>query len=190
MRIVGIIGSPRHGRNTAALVQEVLRGATSVGAETEAFYVNDLNLRPCQGCEACKGSGVCAHGDDMHILYDALTAAGGLVWGSPIYIDHVSAQTKMVLDRLYAFLGEGLESRFPKGVKSVTCLTWEAPNPNAYDDVADWLEARLQYYLEIETVARLTAGRTNLTPVQQRPELLKAAFDAGVRLVEAAQAGQ
>ena len=188
MRIVGIIGSPRHGRNTATLVQEVLRGAASLGAATEMFYLNDLDIRPCQGCEACKEAGRCVHDDDMQMLYEAMSGSRGLVLGSPIYIDHVTAQTKTMLDRLYAYLGPDLENRFAKGIKAVVCLTWEAQNPNAYDDVADWLESRLQYYLEVETVGRITAARTNLTPVQQRADLLRAAYAAGVRLAEAAAA--
>ena len=38
MKVVGFVGSPRKNGNTAALVSEVLRGATEAGAQTSIYY--------------------------------------------------------------------------------------------------------------------------------------------------------
>jgi multimeric flavodoxin WrbA len=46
----------------------------------------------------------------MQQLYRAINISKGLVLGTPIYFDHVSAQTKLFLDRLYAYLGPNLEA--------------------------------------------------------------------------------
>ena len=41
MHVIGIVASPRHGMNTAALVQQALAGAQGQGAETTLFYLED-----------------------------------------------------------------------------------------------------------------------------------------------------
>jgi multimeric flavodoxin WrbA len=52
--------------------------------------------------------------DDMRLVYPAMRKARGLVISSPIYWFSVSAQTKIFIDRLYAFVGpkgHGLKGR-------------------------------------------------------------------------------
>lgn len=182
MKIVGIIGSPRKTGSTAALVRAALEGARETGASTELYYLGDLDVGGCLGCEVCKDTGECAQGDDMHLLYRALDDCQGIVLGSPIYLDHITAQTKAWLDRLYAYLGSDLQSRFPTDVRAVVCLTWEAPNPAAYTDVAHWLEGRLEYYFNIHTIATLTAEATDTRPAALRQDLLARSREAGARL--------
>ena len=50
MKVVGLVGSPRKNGNTAALIKKAMEGAEAKGAETQLFYLNELNLRGCQGC--------------------------------------------------------------------------------------------------------------------------------------------
>ena len=45
MRVLGIAGSPRRGGNTALLLDEVMGGAVSRGAEVETIVLNDLKGR-------------------------------------------------------------------------------------------------------------------------------------------------
>ncbi len=183
-KVIGIVGSPRHGKNTGTLVERVLEGAKSKGVETELFYISDYRINPCDACDACMQTGECVQDDDMRVFYSALREAKALVLGTPIYFDHVSAQTKLLLDRLYLYTGPNPEHRFPKGVKSVLVATWEASNPEAYDDVIAWLQGRLSYYFDVETIGVIKASGTVTTPVSQREELLREAFDTGVRLSE------
>jgi hypothetical protein len=184
MKIIGIVGSPRRKGHTATLVQAVLSGAQGQGAETEMLCLGDYDIAGCLGCGACKEGSACAQGDDMHVFYDALETCQGLVLGSPIYLDHLTAQTKALLDRMYAYLGPHLESRFPQGMLAVICLTWEAANPNAYRDVGEWLSGRLKYYFGVETLRLLTAEATDGVPVSGRPELLRLAREVGSKLAE------
>lgn len=182
MKAIGIVGSPRHGKNTGTLVQRVLEGARSQGIETALYYIDDYEIGACKACEACKETGECAQDDDMEIFYEAIGEAKGLVLGTPIYFDQVSAQTKIFLDRLYAYVRRDAENCFPGGVKSVLVLTWEASGANAYDDVAIWLEGRLSHYYDVETVGTITAADTLKTPVNKAEDLLQQAYEAGVRL--------
>jgi len=45
--VIGIIGSPRPGGNTDALVDEILRGAREAGAATQKFVLEKMDVRPC-----------------------------------------------------------------------------------------------------------------------------------------------
>jgi len=104
MLVVGIVGSPRKGGNTEILVEKVLEGAKSKGAETKMFRINEMKINYCQGCFHCQQYGECKQKDDMYQIYDALKSANAVVVGSPIYMGYVTAQTKTFLDRLLAML--------------------------------------------------------------------------------------
>ncbi|GAJ23063.1 unnamed protein product, partial [marine sediment metagenome] len=59
MKVLGIAGSPRRGGNTDLLLAEVMRGAASRGAEVKTIILNDLEISPCQHCDACLEAGRC-----------------------------------------------------------------------------------------------------------------------------------
>ncbi|MFH1570711.1 MAG: flavodoxin family protein [Gemmatimonadota bacterium] len=178
-RVLGLVGSPRRGLNTATLVERVLAGAAGAGAATELVYLHERNLEPCEACNACKDTGRCVREDGMRELYPALDSSRGLVIGTPIYFDHVSAQTKLFLDRLYPYVGPDMEHLYPRGVKAVLVGTWGDEGATTYDGVMSWLRKRLAFYFDIETLAVLTAAATSNAPVWDRPDLLERAVAAG-----------
>jgi len=53
-KVIAINGSPRKNGNTATLLQNVLDGAKSQGAETEFVNLIDLKYQGCISCFACK----------------------------------------------------------------------------------------------------------------------------------------
>lgn len=186
-KVIGVVGSPCRGKNTGTLVRKVLEGAESQGVETALFHVSDYQIGPCRACGACKQTQACVQDDDMTVFYSALEEAKGLILGTPIYLDHVSAQTKTFLDRLYSYLGPNLEHHYPKGVKSVLVVTWGDSNPDLYNHVITWLEKRLSGYFDIQTVEVIKGENTDAVSTSSRDGLLQAAFNAGVRLVERLQ---
>ncbi|WP_322743895.1 flavodoxin family protein [Methanofollis aquaemaris] len=101
MRILGINGSPRGAASrTRRLVEAVLQGAAAAGAETEYLDIADRKIRPCTGCTLCYRTGECPKVDDFAAVYEKMLAADAIVLGSPNYIDNVSAQLKLLLDRM------------------------------------------------------------------------------------------
>jgi len=100
--VVGIQGSPRVGGNTDLLLDAALQGAADRGATVIRFHLNELNIRPCQGCGGCEKTGVCVIKDDMGLIYKALANMDSLVLASPIYFGGVTAQTKGMIDRCQA----------------------------------------------------------------------------------------
>jgi len=182
MKIVGIVGSPRHGRNTASLVQKILEGAHSQQVDSTMYYIDDYHINPCNACDECKETGVCVVGDDMQLFYTALNRGRGLVLGTPIYLDHVSAQTKIFIDRLHAYLGPDQEHYFPRNYKAILVVTWGDGNLDLYNDVIDWLQERLRFYFDIQTVAKIKAANLEEYPAERRARLFQEAFYAGVLL--------
>ncbi len=108
MKIVILKGSPREKGNSAILADRVEEGARSVGAEVESFYLHAMDIRPCDACEACheNGGGPCIIEDDMQSIYARMEEADVIVIASPVYWFTVSAQTKLCIDRWYAYTGK------------------------------------------------------------------------------------
>jgi len=101
MRILGISGSPRgRNSNTRRLVERVLEGARSAGAETELVDLGELDIDFCTACGVCHVKGTCVLTDGIEPLRAKMLAADGLVLGSPVYFEGVTAQLKTVIDRL------------------------------------------------------------------------------------------
>lgn len=101
MKTLGINSSPRRKNSrTLKLVQAVLNGAQTQGAEIELVDICALNINYCMGCEVCFAKGECIHADDLNELVDKMLNSDGIVLGSPVYMHGVTAQLKTVIDRL------------------------------------------------------------------------------------------
>jgi multimeric flavodoxin WrbA len=104
MRILGFSGSPRKNGNTEILINEVLDVARKSGFETETFLMSEKQVAPCDACATCFELGACIVPDDMQELYARLERADAVIFGSPVYFGSVTAQTKAVMDRMFALL--------------------------------------------------------------------------------------
>lgn len=105
MKIIAIIGSP-HGMkgNTARLLDEVVAGATDAGATVEIISLAGAALQPCVACNTCHVTGICPLPDHYETIKGKLLAADGFILASPNYIFSVSAQMKLLFDRLNGLL--------------------------------------------------------------------------------------
>lgn len=99
MNILGISGSPTGGSSTDILVNTILEGATANHVKTRFVRLNEKNILPCQSCGKSPEPDYCFFHDDMDELYGLMEKSEGIVLGSPIYFDSVSAQTKLFIDR-------------------------------------------------------------------------------------------
>ncbi|KUK13787.1 MAG: NADPH-dependent FMN reductase [bacterium 42_11] len=181
MKAIGIVGSPRKNSNTQILVEAILKGAEEKGMETKLFRLNEMNIKPCQGCNFCQENGICKQKDDMQKLYEAISTCDTLVLGSPIYMSYVTAQTKIFLDRLYALLKIGGEPRIPPGKKCVLVFTQGGgtDGKKIMENIAQILKGA--FNMEVKAIV----GDNNLNTegeVRKRKELLKEAYSIGQEL--------
>ena len=103
MKVLGINGSHRAGKGTAALLQTALDAAAERGAECELVELSKLNIQFCIGCNACLAATQCTLHDDMDSLYEKMREADVILLGSPDYFGDVTARMKNFMDRTRPF---------------------------------------------------------------------------------------
>ena len=122
MNTVVLFGSPRKEGNTVQLAGIFSQTLKEKGHNVRTIYLNDLNIRPCQGCLACIPEGICRINDDMKDIRKYIMESDLIVYATPIYWFSPSSQLKIVIDRSLSFLDENYESRI-KGKKAITIMT-------------------------------------------------------------------
>jgi len=105
-KIIIIDGGPRKTFNTASMLQKIAEGAASVSDQIEVKTIRlyDMQYRGCMSCMACKlkdrVSNVCKYKDALTPVLEEIAQGDGLVMGSPIYFSEVTAQLRLLLERL------------------------------------------------------------------------------------------
>ena len=135
MKILAINGSPRKNWNTATILNNVLDGAISRGAQTELIHLYDLNYKGCISCFSCKlkdgpSYGRCATNDDLSPVLKKVEQVDALILGSPIYIGSVSGEMKSLIERLvfqYLVYDKNRSSLFKRKIKVGLIYTMGAP---------------------------------------------------------------
>jgi multimeric flavodoxin WrbA len=189
MRVLGLNGSPRRQGNTDLLLAGVMRGAESQGAETKTIILNDLDITPCQHCDACFEAGVCRYNDDMQMVYKEMEKADRIVLASPIHFLGLTAQMKAMIDR-----GQALWAR--KYVLKKPPLGDKRPRKGLFVAVGGMKLARLfepslatvkAFFtvIDVEYAGELLVrGVDEKGAIKKHPTALKEAFAAGQKLVK------
>lgn len=103
-KVLGVVGSPRSGGNSDALLRHILKGVHDKDIATEAIHLRDYSFEPCIGCERCRKDEICTGlNDGMHLIYPKLLESKGLVLISPTHNYNITAWMKAFIDRLYCF---------------------------------------------------------------------------------------
>jgi multimeric flavodoxin WrbA len=135
MKVIAFNGSPRKQWNTSMLLEKALEGAKSQGAETELIHLYDLNYKGCISCFACKTKGgksygKCAVTDDLMPVFRKIEEADTLIFGSPVYLGHVSGEMHSFMERLvfqYLTYTDPPGSLFNRQVKTGFIYTMGVP---------------------------------------------------------------
>jgi multimeric flavodoxin WrbA len=117
MKVAVFNGSPRTGGNTETLLRETLRPIEYAGHDVAQFNLNEMDVRPCQDCGGCEGTGTCVFMDDMTLIADAIRRCDRFILASPVFFFALSAQAKTMIDRCQAFWCEKylLKRPIPEG---------------------------------------------------------------------------
>lgn len=128
MKLIAICGSARKQGNTTKMLQQVIDGALSAGAETELVNLFDLTYTGCTSCFACKlknkkSFGHCTLHDDLTPLLERIEQSDVIVLGSPVYYGNLSGQMRSFTDRLlFQYLDYGGTGNGPKPKNFRTAL--------------------------------------------------------------------
>ncbi|AKB53295.1 flavodoxin [Methanosarcina sp. A14] len=171
------MGSPNINGNTAKLVNAILDGAAEKGAEKVIYNLSSLNIKGCDACFRCQESGCCAIDDDMQELYHEIQTADTIVLGSPVYMWQMTAQTKLLIDRLIAFLKPDFSSRLDNK-KLILVFSQGSSDRDAFKPYFEYT-AGLLYYLGFDVLEMVIAAGTDNLKVSFRPKLLENARELG-----------
>lgn len=176
-------GSPRQKGNTAALVEQAAAGVRSSGAQAEVFFLQDMNIQPCNACDACQenGGNPCILEDDMQSIYPWLRQADAVVVASPVYWFTLSAQSKLCIDRWYAL--ESPQGNVLKGKQFGLLLAYGDSDPftsggiNAIRTFQD-----MTRYLKAELVGVAHGSASEAGEIRNRTDVMEAAYRLGEKL--------
>lgn len=107
-KIMVLAGSPRKHGNTNTVVQWFCEGARAAGAEVNVIDAAGLKSKH-NGCIACMGCQKsdkyeCVVEDDIKPVVARIPQNDVVVFATPIYFFNLSAQIKLVMDRMYSLI--------------------------------------------------------------------------------------
>lgn len=102
MKVVLLNGSPRkHGCTNRAL-DEMERVFSECNIDVMRLHIGRDPIRGCQACKGCAQSSSCVFDEGpVQELIDAISAADGLVIGSPVYYSGANGALCALLDRAF-----------------------------------------------------------------------------------------
>ena len=172
MKILIINGSPRKKGLIAQMLHIMQHEADEKGAAVEMVYANDLNVKPCIGCMACRTQNQCKMSDDdSQQVLRKLQEADAVIIGAPCYWGNIPGQLKLLFDRMvYGMMKD--TPRFPKplmkGKKAVFLSTCTTPWPwNIWFNQSHGAIRALREicrYSGIKTVKTIERGGTQMHP--------------------------
>lgn len=150
MKILALIGSPRHDGNCDILVNKLVE---KLDGEKEVLFLNDLDLGYCNACQSCQ-KGDCIKDDDVRSIVSKIEDADLLIFSSPIYFGQMSAQAKTIIDRFY-MISQNPE-RSLDGTKVIQIFTQANPS-DAFDPYIESMKTMPFGFLGMEVVDTIIA---------------------------------
>ena len=188
MRVLGLAGSPRRGSNTDILLDEVLKGAASLGAETKTLVIPNLNIMACQNCDACLPSGACPFCDDWQRVYQELVWADRIVLAAPLHFMGLPSQAKALIDRAQSLWVKKYRLKQPplgddRERRGLFVSAGGRTGENLFQPALATVRAFFAS-LDIKYAGLVAfAGIEKRAEMLNHPEALKEAFEAGQKLV-------
>ena len=189
MKVLGIYGSPRKEGNSDLLLDKVLEGAKSAGAEIEKIYVRELKISGCQECGGCDKTGKCVVSDEMDKVYPLLWNTPIIFLSSPIFFYGLPGQAKMLVDRSQAMWSKRMLEKAPdqrKGYnhgRGYLVAVGATKGKNLFEGIqltAKYFFDALDKNYEGGLFFREVEGKGNIA---EHPTALQEAFDLGVAAV-------
>ena len=174
MNIVGFSASPRSTGSTAWVVETLLAGAQTSGAQTRSWSSANLSLQPCRACFACRAKDrTCVLQDDMPPVHASILDSQALVVGMPIFMGQMSAQAKIFVDRLHALFAPRFSPTFQErnaGKGLVLAFIQGNPDPELFGTYIDYT---VQLFRTLEFLVRepLVVTGTRAGHAREQPGL-------------------
>jgi multimeric flavodoxin WrbA len=173
------------------LLNEAISGAAGQGILIKQVTLADLDISPCQHCDACiQLGGRCVIEDDMQQIHQDIREFDRFIIASPVFFMGITAQAKAMIDRCQALWVMKNVLKLPiclkpgsirKGIFiSVGGTTYTNLFQGSVATVKSWYKT-----LDIEYSGELLLpGIDSCNALAGRPDLLKKAFLLGQQLAD------
>ncbi len=186
MKVLGLMGSPRKNGNTFTFLNRALEGARETGADTDIIFVNDLNIRGCQRCNAHFQTGQCILKDDMRQVYEKINKSDVIIFASPNYLGQMTGQLKIVYDRLYAYTGKDDKITLynPKDKKAGLIMPQRQPDTSAYSNYVKIVMYYLNLYFAGRSKILIGSGLRDAGDAARNTGFMESAYNFGKELAQ------
>lgn len=105
LKVISVIASPRKNGNCKKMIDYITEGIIENQGNNTVYFVDDMNIRPCQACKACKNLEKpvkCVLNDDFNRIMDEVREADAFIFAAPNYFGEINAQGHIFMDRFYS----------------------------------------------------------------------------------------
>lgn len=186
-KIIVIQGGGRVNGNTSQLVDAFIKGAKEAQHEVEKISLNQLEVKGCLGCNACRYEKPCIQKDDFNIIVPKFKEADLVVFASPLLFWTISSKLKAFIERFYSLAQEDLNPSYGRYEKypdkDVALLMTSADNFFwTYEQALSYYQFTIVNYIGFHNKGVLLAGGcgdTNGKPQIQQTKYLQEAYEFG-----------
>ena len=183
MKAISVIASPRKNGNCKRLVDYISEGIYEKNGTNKVYFIDDLNIRGCQACKACKNFDnptKCVLNDDFNKIMDEVEEADAFIFAAPNYFGEINAQGHIFMDRFYS-MTKTTPNQLHNNPKCIVIHTYGA-SEGYYDE---YIQKRSKRFSSIgcDVVEVLSVGK-NKPSVGNCDELTEYAKNLGRKLGE------
>lgn len=105
MYAITVIASPRRNGNCKHITDTINNVLGDNDIKTETYFIDDLNINPCQACRRCKDMDNptrCIIDDDFNRIMDRIRQSQLFIFAAPNYFGELNAQAHLFIDRFYS----------------------------------------------------------------------------------------
>lgn len=185
--ILVVLGGGRANGNTKQLVDAFVKGAVEAGHKAEILSLNELTVKGCLGCNACRYGKPCVQKDDFNELVPKIKEADLIVFASPLLFWTISSKLKAFIERFYCIAETdnnpplGRYEKYP--VKDAVLFMTSADNYFwTYEQAVSYYKFTIINYIGFHDKGMLLAGgcgSTNGRPQINKTNHLREAYEFG-----------
>lgn len=98
-KIFVLLGTRQKTGNTTKFVRWITDKLDKKEYTVEFKYPQDLNIKPCQGCNQCFLKTECVNDSGMEELQEKILDADVFIIASPVYLHYFTADLKLILEK-------------------------------------------------------------------------------------------
>lgn len=175
--VTAIIASPRKNGNCQAIVGKMAEVLKAKGKTVNVFNLNEMDLKGCQACYACKKAGHCVRKDDLTAVLESMKDSESIILATPNYFGQPCGQFRMAEDRFYGFVGMDADGNFcsnlPAGKKVAVVVS--SGSGAGSDNIIKSISGVMGGFLKCEVVGAIDYREGPSGPAKDNADAMKEA---------------